>query len=266
MKILLAAKYIPSMNPRGGVQSWIKTVAAELERMGHDVTQWCPQSAALSGRFDLGIIANTGRTRTAAFACDSVLNVSHGIINEERPYQAFSCAFTSEGVRSHWLSERMGYDGPIIRQPIDLDFWKPLNGVDRFGIIRYSYRSGLDWLENVSDDLGHQYYHMKNVTHEQARHNMQRAACVLATGRAALEAMACGAPTVFVDHRSAYQDALADLFIDRQMKNNYSGRGGVVPTHENMREMILSAIRVGSMRQTVGHYHDVKMIVQKLLK
>jgi hypothetical protein len=88
---------------------------------------------------------------------------------------------------------------------------------------------------------------------------------VLATGRAALEAMACDVPVVICDHRSAYQGPLMDLDIDGSMTRNYSGRGGETPTIENVRAAIEHAIDSGGKREHVLKHHDVRHVVDQLL-
>lgn len=261
MRVLIAAKYMPTgPNPIGGVQSWVQTVADELRRVGHDVVLWQPGFPPVSGRFALGILANWSHTAALADACDRLLVMSHGIITEERPPAGVSLAFTSEGVRDHW-----GLGGPIIRQPIDLDFWAP-KGKHGNTLVRYSYRTGLEWLPNVAADLGMPFRHLIGVTHEQARDVLSFAGCVLATGRAALEAMACGAPVVICDHRSAYQGPLLDTDTVGAMTRNYSGRGGIAPTPDTVRAAIGSALLYGSDIDHVRRHHDVRRIVGRLLK
>lgn len=259
MRILLAAKYVPCCSrPIGGVQSWNETVAAELRRCGHEVVLWCPEWPRPEDRFDVGIFANVRLTGCARLLCWRSVVVSHGIIPDEQPDGA--AVFTSEGVRDHWAGT-----GPVIRQPIDCEFWKPDGGRRDGGILRYSYRAGLEWLGAVADKMGLRYQHLRNVSHEQAREAMRRAQCVLATGRAALEAAACGAPVVICDHRSSYQGPLAAPFGMSQARQNYSGRGGFAPTPESMRRMIEDAMPAEGWRQYVQTHHNARDVVRRLL-
>lgn len=261
MKILLAGKHVPT-GPRqiGGVQSWIKTVAAGLSARGHDVYIWGPEIGPLGGHYDFGIIANAGYTGEAFDRCRKTLLVSHGIIPAERPDGGSAHAFTSEEIREYWDGI-----GRIIRQPIDLAFWHDA-GRRRSGLLRYSYRAGLTWLPDVANRMGLPYSHVRAATHEDARNAMQSAACVIATGRAALEAMACGAPVVICDHRSAYQGPLHDPGTFGAMSRNYSGRGGIEPTAENITAAVKAAIAHGSMRGHVEQHHDAARIVDQLLE
>lgn len=261
MRVLLAAKHAPEgSRPIGGVQSWCRTVAAELRRLGHSVEMWGPEQPLPAGRFDLGIVANVADVGTALPLCDRAMAVCHGVIAAEAPPVGMPVAFTSEGVRAHWTGT-----GPVIRQPIDVDFWEPGSGA-RAQLLRYSYRRGLGFLGEVANGLGMTFRHMDGVTHEQARSALQAAGCVLASGRAALEAMACGVPVVLCDSRSAYQGPLLDPDVCGAMQRNYSGRGGIVPTPENVAEAVLEAMAEGSRRDWVLAHHDVRDIVPQLLE
>lgn len=264
MRVLLAAKHSPEGWPIGGVQSWCRTVAAELCRVGHDVETWGAKTKAAtnpppSGQYDLGIVANVESIRTVLPLCERVLVVSHGIIRDERPPEGMRAVYTSEGVRARWRG-----DGPVIRQPIDLDYWSP-DGRERSGLVWYSYRRGLEWLGDVARNLGMPYRHLRDVTHDQAREVLRGARCVLATGRAALEAAACGASVVICDNR-LYQGTLAATFGAPQMPHNYSGRGGVVPTPRIVTRLVEAAIAAGDMREHVREHHDVRAIVPQLLE
>lgn len=263
MRILLAAKHAPEgSRPIGGVQSWCRTVAAELRRIHHQAVTWGPEQPLPAGEFDLGIVANVGDAGAALGKCARVLVVCHGIIAAEAPPDGLPVVFTSEGVRDHW-----GGTGPVIRQPIDLSFWAPQSETkNRNQLLRYSYRRGLGWLGEVAADLGMTFRHMDGVTHAQAREALSAAACVLATGRAALEAMACGAPVVICDNRNAYQGPLLDPDLCGAMRRNYSGRGGIPPTRDNVAEAVLEAIADGSQRSWVEEHHDVREIVPQLLE
>ncbi len=261
MRVLLAAKHAPEgSRPIGGVQSWCRTVAGELRRIGHQAEMWGPEQALPAGRFDLGIVANAGDSCAALAHCDGVLVVCHGIIPAEAPPADLPAVFTSEGVRDHW-----GGVGAVIRQPIDLDFWSP-GPRHHAQLLRYSYRRGLGWLGEVAGGLGMTFRHLDGVDHAAARDALRGAGCVLATGRAALEAMACGVPVVICDNRSAYQGPLLDPDARGAMARNYSGRGGITPTPENVTEAVLEAMAEGSMRDWVAAHHDVRDIVPQLLE
>jgi hypothetical protein len=76
--------------------------------------------------------------------------------------------------------------------------------------------------------------------------------------------MACGAPVVIVDDRP-YQGPLHDPATLGSRARNYSGRGGIKPTAENINHAIDAAVQAGSLRAHVEAHHDARKIVQELL-
>lgn len=258
MRILLAAKHPPGGKlPIGGVQSWCATVGAELRRLGHEVAFWGPEWPLPAGRFDVGIVANVPHTRRALTRCERVLIVSHGIIQDEAP-EGERIAYTSEGVRAHWRGA-----GAIVRQPIDLQFWQPGQG-GQF-LTRFSYRRGLAFLPALAERMGLRFRHVASLSQSEARAVLQSSACVLATGRAALEAMACGVPVVICDDRP-YQGPLLDADTLGAMARNYSGRGGATPTPANVAEAVQHAMGGGSLRHHVEAHHDARKVTAQLLE
>ena len=260
VRVLLAARHPPQGRlPRGGVQSWTATVASELKRNGVAVECWGPEFPVPAGRFDIGIIAHVGDTRRVIPLCRRVMVVSHGIIAPENPGK-YCCVYTSEGVRDHW-----GGAGPVIRQPIDLSFWSPGDSGEPAAVVRYGYYGGLVFLAEVAERLGMRFRRIHDATHEQARESMRSAVAVLASGRAALEAAACGAAVVICDDRP-YQGPLLAPFGTEQMKQNYSGRGGVVPNPTSVQQAIEDAVKNRSA--TLAHvrqHHDSRKIVEALM-
>lgn len=261
MRILLAAKYVPTgPRPIGGVQSWVATVRAELERMGHACEEWQPGFPMPAGGFDFGVFANMGLTGHLATLCRRTVCVSHGIIDPERPGEADKVLFVSEGVRRHW-----GGTGAILRQPIDTVFWRS-TGAQRSGVVRYSYRNSKTLCAEVAARLGMPYRHVDDAKPGDARDILAGAALVFASGRAVLEAMACGAPTVIYDHRQAYQGPLMDDCLNRQMRNSYSGRGGISPTLADLLDAAGRAMEAGSRRAWVEQHHDARKILTELIE
>jgi hypothetical protein len=234
-------------------------VARELQRRGHEAVTWGPEQPVPLGGFDLGIIANAKDTKRAFDLCKTTINVSHGIIDAEKPTgDVVVC--TSEEIRTHW-----GVEAKIIRQPIDLTFWHPMNKGAEY-LTRFSYRGGLGFVARIAEELGLKSYHLRNSSEEVVRNVLHRSACVLATGRAALEAMACNVPVVICDHRSAYQPPLMHLNIKHAMVRNYSGRGGITPNHATVKRAVEEAMQHKGNRFHVEKFHDVRDIVDELLE
>lgn len=263
MKILLTAKCPPNgLRKIGGVQSWCTTVGRELVNRGHNVVYAGPKDDLKNQHFDFGILANASSVPLAPVFCDKYVTVCHGIIEAEKPPAIGPVLFTSEGVQAHW-----GGKGAILRQPIDLDFWRPHDfDLEPSFLTRFSYRSGLSELKLIAKEMDLEYIHLRNASHTIVREHLRQSACVIATGRASLEAMACGVPVVIADHRSSYQGPLLDLDTEGSMARNYSGRGGVVPDYPNLTKAIIDAIDVGSRREHVERFHNVVNVVDYLLR
>ena len=55
-----------------------------------------------------------------------------------------------------------------------------------------------------------------------------------------------------------------DLDVRHAMLNNYSGRNGIVPNQENVRDAINKAMETGGQRFHVLKHHAVEKIVDSL--
>lgn len=264
MRILFTALQPPGdRNRPGGVATWIGTLAAELARLGHHCEAWGPEQAAPSGRFDVGVISNAAATLTAAKWCKRVVGVAHGVIEEERPSPFFECLYTSEEVRDRWRGA-----GPILRQPIDLEFWSPGDAPRKPALVFYSYRARDDLgLAKIAAGQGLAFRHISAATPEEARDAMREAAVVVASGRAIVEAMACGAGVVLFDDRN-YQPPLFDPDIAAAMAANYSGRGGRVrPGADVLARAVSAQIGAGAAnREHAEQFHDVRRVAAQLLE
>jgi len=264
MRILIAAKHAPHGGSIGGVQSYCRTVADELADRGHTVETWGPEQDSPPRDFDLGIIANVSDTYKILGRCAKRIIISHGIIPAENPCLGSAhkdpVVYTSEEVRDHW-----GVEGTVIRQPIASDYWHP-SDCDKKFMVRFSYRRGLPFIPKIAKSMGLEYRHVRNYSPERVREVLRQSAVCIATGRAALEAISTGVPTILCDHRSAYQKPLMHTGnLTTGMLRNYSGRGGITPTEENVRLEIKKAIERGSMRDHVLKYHNVSKVTTQLL-
>lgn len=252
----MAAKHPPGGRLAiGGVQTWCATVGAELQRQGHDVAFWGPEFPVPDAMFDVGIFANWKHTKSAAKRCGQTLIISHGVIPDEKGGDAF----TSEEVRDYWRGK-----GPVIRQPIDLSFWTP-STVEKRYLTRFSYRDGLGFLPVLATQFGMEYRHLKAQTQQECREVLWQSAIVVATGRAAVEAMACGASVIIADDRG-YQKPLLDNDTTGAMQRNYSGRGGITANEVNVRQAIVDAIqhRPNYINHVYQH-HDAQRITKEIM-
>jgi hypothetical protein len=260
MRILLAAKYVPSgPTPIGGVVSWVWTIRRALERAGHAVEEWQPKMPRPAPGFDLGIIANATLTSEAANWCERSIEVCHGFLEGDRPLGTLDrSVFVSESTAAKWSGS-----GEIVRQPIDLDFWAPLEGAERSGAVRYSYRRTPTHCEAACERLGLPYRQVGGVSYESARDALRAAKVVFASGRAALEAMACGAKVVIYDHRQTYQPPMLGGCLHDEMPENYSGRAGVA--NPSIEQVVEAIQRAAHWRGWVERNHNAEKIVEKLL-
>ena len=271
MKILLAAKHT-SEGPRpvGGVQTWIDTLRSEFVKKDGAVTLWARGQPEPEDRFDHGVVANIRRTKRLMKKCDRAFVVSHGVIGEERPSKNYPTAYTSEEVRDFWMRKASSPDGPIIRQPIDLDFWSPEEGAEgaRGTLVHYGYYDPVKTHEAVAEALGLRPLRLSKDAPPRIRDILRGAGLVMASGRAACEAMACGAPVVICDNRSRYQEALLDPNIEAAMMRNYSGRGGVRPDVEPFLAAAKAALARGGAwhRVHAEKHHDAATIASQILE
>lgn len=257
MRILLTQ--LMPIDTIGGTQSWNETVAMELRRRGHSVGTVGRSGAA--SYFDLAIGSQWLPTLSEA---GRLVYVSHGIIDHERPPEgADAYVAVSEEVRDKW-------DWPkpptIIRQPIDLDFWHPDTATTPdIDVLRFGYYGGMEWLPGMCRDMGLSFHHMRNETDPLViRHTLWRAGVVIASGRSALEAMACGRPVIVADERP-YNGGAVIGGLD--VRANYSGRGGAPADADLMSRCIETAQQVGGepFRANVESCHDARKIVDQLL-
>lgn len=260
MNILMAGLFTPTgRQPIGGTQTWMKTIADHLP--GHEVHYWEP-GQQLNGQYDLGIISQVSRTKKAIDHCRNTILVSHGVVKEEKPEPLCDVTLAvSEEVRDHW---QLNCD--IIRQPIDTTFWSPSPKVNRTLLARFAYRVGETKSKDVAKMCGLTYTQIKGMTQHEARKIIRTSAVVHASGRAALEAMSCGIPTVIYDHRKQYQGEYLEENFLSSMKTNYSGRGGVEnPTLQQVTNTTQTALVCEGYREHIEKYHDAKHIAEKLL-
>lgn len=261
MRVLFAAKHPPAGDVAfGGVASWISTLVKQFEIRGHECVVWGPGLPEPAGRFDVGVLSNIGATARAAAWCDRFVCVSHGVVSDEKPDSWRSIIYTSEEVAGHWA-----LPGTVLRQPIDLEYWRD-DGLTRSGFVFYSYRApDVFGLDHLARRLGLRFSWIKSVETETAREALRSAALVAASGRAALEAMATGAPTIICDHRPYNNGPLIEVSAEKAMRFNYSGRSGVHPDSFDLYSYCRQVMAFQEPRKHVERHHDARIIANELL-
>jgi len=263
----------------GGSQTWCATVAAELSSRGHQVQL----AGAIDGDgyespIDLAIVSHA-QLWGPGWNCTTI-NVSHGIIGMERPGKGFDhYVFVSEEARDHWNHRFHDPDAkaisdalnPVIRQPIDCEFWQP-NGRQRESLLyRHSYYPGLHWLPGLASEMGFEFAQGKSRPKLDARASLLTASLAFSSGRGALESMACGTPTIICDMR-AYADEQPlmhrpTLGLEPMPLTSYSGRGGEAATKDLVRDEVARCLDAEiDWRAWVVERHEASMIVDQLLE
>ena len=262
MRILFAASHPPVGGVAfGGVASWAFTLSKELSLRGHECVLWGPSQRKPEKRFDVGVISNVQKTSRALDWCEWAVTVSHGIVDEEKPDSNYMALSTSDEVRERWKIR-----GPVLAQPIDLRFWRPKEGKKR-KLVFYSYRAqGVFDLDKVAGALGLEFLWLKNVDAKAARFHLQNAALVAASGRAALEAMACDAPTMICDWRPYNGAPLICQNLDIARRHNYSGRGGVDPAKIDIAQFGRETMAFQQPRKYIETHHDSVNIATDLME
>lgn len=177
MNILLTALHPAGCpkRPIGGVQSWAATMRDALTAMGHQVDVWGPYLPERKlGQFDAGLFAHWEHTHHLADHCQRVKRISHGIVPDEAGRLAH--IYTSEEVRDYW-----GGFGVILRQPIDLDFWSPLQYNLRYPLmVKHGYYPGLIDLPSIAVKRGWTYIQTVDADPIECRRLLRQASVVIA--------------------------------------------------------------------------------------
>ena len=283
MKVRIA--HPPDIPTKSGVYTWSETVRQAMVANGHKLWR---DGCGCTPDVTIGSVGLHLEPKPVL----GYLQVCHGIVEPERPpsYPRDSgakTAYVSEEARDYW-SFHEGYlvqccapsiagkcVCPIILQPINLDFWKPDPSVrQRKRIVRYGYYKGClnETLQWLAPEIGYQYEHVSNATHHEARAKIREAALVIASGRSALEAAACGVPVLLADDRfyneqgGLIEGPLADVYPTSNLAN-FSGRAAGHPVTESFLQCeIRVAIESGPCRYLIEENHDSRKIAEQLLE
>jgi len=226
MRILLANNAIGGNT---GTETWVDTVKQELTRLGHEVDTFCPAQELPQEHYDLALI-NHNTCLEKLMSCDIATRIftSHGVIPElEQPIEgADHYVSVSEEVQKNLLDK--GFKSIIIRNPIDMDRFKPTRVVNSrlHNVLFMSNYPGGAWkiVDRACQMMGLQFERIgrdKQTTNPE--HQLNWADLVVTLGRGSLEAMACNRNVVIFDYNGG------DGFIDENTffeyrKCNNSGR------------------------------------------
>lgn len=238
----------------------------------------------LGGRFDLGIVSPNVCFERARECCDTVVNVSHGIVDLEAPVAgADHYVYISEEAERHWRHSRNmmgdGWRDSVIRNPIDLSRYYPIEPPRKRVecIAHFSNYDELPGLAELCRERNIRFHRIKHKSYRVVLEQLNDADLVFAVGRSALEAMACGREVAFCDNRNYYgvegaalADGIASDVYRRARFNNCSGRwaGHQWGPHSYINGAInlYSEDAAWANRELVAGSHDHHRIATKILR
>lgn len=208
MKILLTNLCLDGF---GGSESWLYSMATELNRRGNEVHVYSPRcgkvyeklknsgiTLATSGNFDL-ILDN--HNQSAGKFTGFTIHTCHGIIPEERPMpNALNIAVSKK------VSEKYGID-VIIPNSIDTNRFCcknfPRDRIKKILSLCKSVSANYQ-LSRICQEHGLLFESMYGREIFNIEDKINEADLVVGVGRSLLDAMACGRPVVSFDDRSYF--------------------------------------------------------------
>ena len=265
VRILLANNELP---PYGGLGSWTHTIVDELVKRGIEVDVWTAGGGQYAER--IGRQTCEGELLTRGSYYYDLALVQHGNICEwliENRLAKHNCLTlhgkdyhgdrSCEGADSYVtitqeLADHFGDGWTVINAPIDMAKYKPTRPIsDELGVVGLlsNYRRADPLVRQACELYGCDF---KMIGGNRATWDTVGAinTCdlVVAVGRGALEAMACGRSVVIYDDRSYYPACSDGYFLPENgavvRKSNYTGRHFELTTDAN------------SMAAMFRHYHE----------
>lgn len=218
----------------GGTQTWVKTMAEELTRLGHDVHLFAgdnqynlfPDYARLDDNYDIAFINhNVCLTALDGLNIKCRVFTSHGIIPElEQPVKGADIYVSvSEEVQDNLSSK--GFESVIIRNPINGWAFQPTTVSPKLSKVLFcsNYQgNALEVIKQASEGLVELRVMGKDVQGS-VQENMQWADLVIGLGRTAYEAMSMNKNVLIYDYNGC--DGLVTPETAKEFrKNNCSGR------------------------------------------
>lgn len=228
--MVLSAQHFASI---GGAETYLLTVAEQLERLGHGVTihaqelgemsavatargvRMCGELDALPERCDVILVqdAVTSHLLAVRYPRAPQVFVSHGLgldlmLPPQLPGLVSTVVAMNERVRRRAAAAAAGHEVVRMRQPIDLDRFSPrgpIRSAPRRVLLLGNYLRGprRDALLEVCDELGLECRQLGAhgvAAHAQPEIELADADIVIGYGRSALEGMACARAVYVYDH------------------------------------------------------------------
>jgi len=285
MKILIAIHTFFGNGRAGGTETWATTMQAELERTGHtvEITDSTSRScvSTITGAPidtpDMALVAhNTCLAQLKHIDCTKILTC-HGVLPQlEQPRRGADIyVAVSEEVQAHM--HQRGYEATVIRNPIDCERFKPddreLPRVPG-GVWFYSRYVG-DAGETCAQAFAPICYtyrapgHGGHVGQLAVPDVMNDQDLVIAIGRSAYEAAACGRNLIVGDYNGFDGFATPESMLEFR-KNNCSGRRyGIHYTPEELRQIAernYDPAMGARLREYILENNDVRKIARQYLE
>lgn len=203
--------------------------------------------------------------------CKRIFQICHGLGQSERPHPDMDHYIAvSEEVFDNLDVEPK----TLIRNPINFDIFRPLYQPNNkvYTLAHVSNYKSIPGLSELCDKLGITFLRVKNDP--EPWRAMNKADLVVALGRSALEAMACGREVLIYGNRGymaePYCDGLASERYYASRMCNFSGRGlGAVVDLDGLETIIRDQRSLQADGEKclnyVSQHHDSNQIIKQIL-
>lgn len=247
----------------GGTETWVITMARELQKQGHEVRVYTKQKGMVSQMlgdmmtdniddgYDLALINHNSCIDVKAKV---KIFTSHGTIPPlEQPVEgADEYVAVSENVAEKYKLKH------IIKNPIDTELFKPTSDI----------RDKPEVILNITNEKFNLPYKFLSPTRSEYSTPtlMNKADIIISLGRGALEAMSCGRNVITWDNRG-YWGQRGDGYLSDFSKLKGNVAGEYRRTNIDIQQEILKYNKEqGKLnREYILKNHDVKLIVKQYL-